>query len=171
MGWEKYSWQSSELIGLFVGAGLLLVLFILLQIKVGENATIPLRILWQRSVLMGSCYIFFVNMANFLDGFYIPFYFQAVQSVSATKSGIQFVPLAFSEVFALLVVGAIVSKVGHYVPFMVVGSVVGIVGSGLLTQIALGTPTVQWATYLVLTGIGIGIGVNLPFTAVQVVLR
>lgn len=66
MGWEKYSWQSSELIGLFVGAGLLLVLFILLQIKVGENATIPLRILWQRSVLMGSCYIFFVNMANFL---------------------------------------------------------------------------------------------------------
>lgn len=54
---------------------------------------------------------------------------------------------------------------------MVVGSVVGIVGSGLLTRIALGTPTVQWATYLVLTGIGIGIGVNLPFTAVQVVLR
>lgn len=61
--------------------------------------------------------------------------------------------------------------VGQQVPFMVVGSVVGIVGSGLLTQIALGTPTVQWATYLVLTGIGIGIGVNLPFTAVQVVLR
>lgn len=61
--------------------------------------------------------------------------------------------------------------VGIQVPFMVAGSIVGIVGSGLLTQIALGTPTVQWAAYLVITGIGIGLGINLPFTALQAVLR
>lgn len=54
---------------------------------------------------------------------------------------------------------------------MILGSVVGTIGTGLLTRIDLKTPTVQWAAYMVITGMGIGFGVNLPFTAVQVVLR
>lgn len=65
-GGDRISWHSKELIGLFVGAGLLLILFILLQMKVGENATIPLRILRQRSVLTGSLYLFFLGMCNYL---------------------------------------------------------------------------------------------------------
>ena len=57
------------------------------------------------------------------------------------------------------------------VPFMIFGSVVGIVGTALLTTIKIETPTAQWATYLVLSGIGIGFGINIPYTALQVVLR
>ena len=49
------------------------------------------------------------------DGYYIPFYFQAAKGVSATISGIQFIPLAFPEVLAIVVAGAIVTKTGHYV--------------------------------------------------------
>ena len=45
----------------------------------------------------------------------MPFYFQAVQGVSATKSGIRVVPLCLSQFVAVVVVGAIVSKTGHYV--------------------------------------------------------
>lgn len=54
---------------------------------------------------------------------------------------------------------------------MVLGTVIGTIGTGLLTRIDQGTSTVEWAAYMVLTGLGIGIGVNVPFTAVQVVLR
>ena len=54
---------------------------------------------------------------------------------------------------------------------MVLGAVVGAVGTGLLTTIDLDTSTVEWASYLVITGIGIGFGINIPYTAVQVVLR
>lgn len=54
---------------------------------------------------------------------------------------------------------------------MVLGSIVAIVGTGLLTRIALDTPTVQWATYMVISGVGLGLGINLPYTALQVVLR
>ena len=45
----------------------------------------------------------------------MPFYFQAVQGVSATKSGIRAIPLCLSQIVAVVVVGAIVSKTGHYV--------------------------------------------------------
>lgn len=54
---------------------------------------------------------------------------------------------------------------------MVLCTVVTAVGSGCSTLLAVGTPTVQWAVYLVISGIGIGLGVQLPFTALQVVLR
>lgn len=54
---------------------------------------------------------------------------------------------------------------------MVLGSIVATVGTGLLTRITLGTPTVQWATYMVVSGVGLGLGINLPYTALQVVLR
>lgn len=54
---------------------------------------------------------------------------------------------------------------------MVLGPIVAAVGTGLLIRITLGTPTVQWATYMVISGIGLGLGINLPFTALQVVLR
>ena len=54
---------------------------------------------------------------------------------------------------------------------MVAGAALGAIGTGLLTTIGLATTTVQWAAYLVITGIGIGMGIQLPYTAVQVVLR
>ena len=54
---------------------------------------------------------------------------------------------------------------------MILGSVIGILGTALLTTIKIETPTAQWATYLVLSGIGIGLGINIPYTALQVVLR
>ncbi|KAI9796324.1 MAG: hypothetical protein M1835_004315 [Candelina submexicana] len=54
---------------------------------------------------------------------------------------------------------------------MILGSTVGAVGIGLLTTLNINTPTVKWASYLVLSGIGIGTGINIPFTAVQVALE
>lgn len=65
-GGATYPWRSSIVIGLFVGAGSLLAAFCLLQIYLGENSTIPPRIFRQRSVFMGSFYIFFLNMSNYI---------------------------------------------------------------------------------------------------------
>ena len=57
------------------------------------------------------------------------------------------------------------------VPFMVLGVFIGSVGTGLLSRIGVDTPTIQWAAYLVIAGIGIGTGRQQPYTAVQLVLQ
>ena len=54
---------------------------------------------------------------------------------------------------------------------MVLSIIIGAIGTGLLSTIGLNTTTVRWAAYMVITGLGIGVGVQLPYTAVQVVLR
>ncbi len=58
-------WRSSRIIGLFVGFGLLSAAFGILQWRLGDDATTPLRILRQRSIYMGSAYVAFTNMAIF----------------------------------------------------------------------------------------------------------
>lgn len=54
---------------------------------------------------------------------------------------------------------------------MIVGSIISSIGAGLLTTINPATPTVQWAAYLAVTGVGVGMASQLPYTALQVVLE
>lgn len=57
-GGQSKSWNSSTIIGLFVGAGLLAGVFGFIQVKRGEKAMIPIRILRQRSILAGGGVLF-----------------------------------------------------------------------------------------------------------------
>lgn len=54
---------------------------------------------------------------------------------------------------------------------MVAGIIINIVGAGLLTTIDTDTRTTEWASYMAVNGIGIGMAMQLPYTALQVVLE
>ena len=54
---------------------------------------------------------------------------------------------------------------------MVFGQMICIAGAGLVTRARLTTGFVELAAYLVLTGIGMGISQQIPYTAIQVLLR
>lgn len=56
------------------------------------------------------------------------------------------------------------------VPYILAGDLICIVGTALLTQLHPHTRTVQWAAYLVVTGLGLGLAMQLPYTAIQVTL-
>lgn len=130
-GGNSLSWGSTRVIGLFVGFGLLTIAFGLVQWRMGDKATVPLRLLRQSSIFMGACYLFFLEMAIYVvstmginlilkltlrqDLYYLPFYFQSAQGVSATTSGVRAIPLGLSQIFAVIIVGAIVTRTGYYV--------------------------------------------------------
>lgn len=54
---------------------------------------------------------------------------------------------------------------------MILGQAIRVIEAGLITRMAFGTRTEEWASYLVITGVGTGMSMQLPCTAVQVVLR
>jgi hypothetical protein len=45
------------------------------------------------------------------------------------------------------------------------------VGSGFLTTVRTDTSEAKWAAYMVLTGLGLGFGVNVPHIAIQAVME
>lgn len=92
----------------------------------------------------------------------------------------------------IVVTGAIVTKWGYYVrefnlstlflscsvaywsqqvPYMIAGQTICVIGADLITRLDLTSTTVTWASYLVITGVGMGMSMQLPCTALQVVLK
>ena len=57
------------------------------------------------------------------------------------------------------------------VPYMVLGEIICILGTAFLTRLEADTPTIAWASFLVIAGIGMGIAMQLPYTAIQIVLQ
>lgn len=78
-GGTTYAWSSGREIGLFVVFGVCLIAFVLVQIFMQKTATIPGRILKNRSILSGI-WVAFCNGAYFTTIlYYVPVWFQAIK--------------------------------------------------------------------------------------------
>ncbi|CCX08563.1 major facilitator superfamily domain-containing protein [Pyronema domesticum] len=169
-GGNMYAWDSPRIIGLLCGFVLLFIAFMALQFWVGENATVPPRIIRQRSIF-GSClYSFFVACVLYTHTFYLPFYFQSIQGATPTQSGVRGIPYAIFNALGAVISGGVILYIGYYTPFMVLGGIVSAVGSGLIHLLNANSPATQWVGYQVIAGLGTGFGIQIPFTVVQAVL-
>lgn len=166
----KYPWSSGTVIGLFITAALLLALFAYDQKRRGEKATLPLRILGNRSVLAGFVFASCTNAAMNVFEYYLPTYFQSVRAYTATKSGYLMLPLMAGFLVAMLMHGAGVSALGYYVPFMLFASVLMPIFAGLMTTFTTNTALEKIAGYSLAMGFAGGIGFNAPQSAVQTML-
>jgi MFS family permease len=79
-------------------------------------------------------------------------------------------PFVLGLVVAAISGGAIVQKMGHPAPLMIVSSVLGSIGAGLLTTWGVDVHRSVWIGYQVLFGFGIGIGMQQPIMSAQIVL-
>jgi len=153
-------WTSAKiltLLGVFLA---LMPIWVYSQFSLGDRATIPPRILLQRSVFFGSLFTFFLGSSQVIIMFYIPLYFQAVRDSSATKSGVELLPYLISSTLSAIFGGVGMSLIGYVTPFMIVGGAIHTVGCGLLTMLSVDTPSVNWILWQVVAGIGVGMNFN-----------
>ncbi|KAJ5260562.1 major facilitator superfamily domain-containing protein [Penicillium angulare] len=169
-GGNKYPWGNSKIIGLFVGFGLMIILFVVSQIWLGEKATLPPHILKKRTVYCAALFALFFGGAFFLLVYYVPIFFQSVKNSSAMKSGIQLLPLMLATVVSSVAVGVLVTIAGYYTPFLIGSTAIAAIGTGLITTFDSDTSTSKWIGYQILVGAGVGAGFQIPMTAVQTVL-
>jgi len=171
-GGTVYPWSDSKVWGTLLGFGLIVIVFIILQLYRGDRATIPPRIL-VRQRTVGACALFsmFLAMGLYTHIYYLPFYFQAVKGTSAEGSGIRTIPYVVSLTLSSLAVGGAITVLGPYVPFTWVGSAIFAVGSGMLYTLKVSSGAGYWIGYQILAGVGAGACVQIPFVAVQVVLN
>ncbi|KAL5531126.1 hypothetical protein ACEPAG_4002 [Sanghuangporus baumii] len=169
-GGTMYPWGDSRIWGLFLGFGLIIIVFIVIQYIRGNEATLPRRVVMQRSVLAGSLYTILFSMAFFTHIFFLPFYFQAVKGTTAEKSGICSIPYLVSVSLASVISAGAIIKIGYYSPFMWAGAAIFAVGSGLLFTLQTSSSTGVWIGYQVVAAAGYGLGMQVPFLAIQAVL-
>jgi uncharacterized membrane protein YidH (DUF202 family) len=170
-GGQTKSWSDSSVIGTLVGFVLILILFVVVEWYQGERAMVNGRLLKTRNISLGMAYIFFLGGAFFLLLYYLPIYFQVVNGVSASQSGIRNLPLIIAVVLATISSGGTISATGHFVPWMLVGGVFATVGSALLFTLDVHSTSAHWIGYQVLAGLGLGAAFQVPIIVGQAIVE
>ncbi|KAF3061632.1 putative HC-toxin efflux carrier TOXA [Daldinia childiae] len=169
-GGSTYEWNSWRIILLFVLFGVLLIAFMAVQVLMPDTATIPVRIISQRSVAAAATFMFCVAASMMMSVYYLPLWFQTVQGVSAVQSGINTIALVLSLVVASIISGIFTQKVGYYVPSMLVCPMIMAVGQGLMSTFKVDEDSPHWIGYQIIVGFGLGMGMQTAGLSAQAVL-
>lgn len=166
-GGNGYAWSSPVIIGLFVGAGVNGLLWLVWDWYKKDAALIPLPMLKQRivwsSCLTAACLL----SAMICTSYYLPIYFQGVKGTSPTLSGVYLLPGVITQLVVAVGGGQLAGKVGYYLPFSLASGVFTAIGYGLLSTLTPHTSTGKWVGYQILFGVGRGAGIQMPYIAVQ----
>lgn len=65
-GGQTYPWRNSKVWGTLLSFGLIIMVFIAIQIRQKERATIPLRVFKQRTVLVSCVFSALLSMALYV---------------------------------------------------------------------------------------------------------
>ena len=165
-GGTTYAWSSPVIMGM-IGAGLaLLVAFVYWERRTPEPI-LPLRLFRNPIFTVANALTFLMAALMFGATIYLPVYFQLVRGVSAARSGLLILPLVGGMVVSSVVSGLLVSRRGRYKIFPVVGTAMMALGMWLLTHLAANTPFALTGTYMALTGLGMGMIMQVLTVAVQ----
>ncbi|KAG9254387.1 putative MFS aflatoxin efflux pump [Emericellopsis atlantica] len=169
-GGQTYAWSSGRIIALFMLVGVFASAFIAAQVFLPRTATIPGRVIKQRSTYSGLCAIFLIGGSMYILTYFLPIWFQVVKDVSAVDSGIRLLPFMLSMVLATMSNGFFVQRIGYYTPTAIVGACLMTVGAGLLTTLQVDTGVGKWIGYQILAGFGLGMCFQAPNLAAQTTL-
>ncbi|KAI8624365.1 MFS general substrate transporter [Xylariaceae sp. FL1651] len=161
-----YAWNSSVIIGLFVGSGVAAILFLLWEWHAGETAIIPFSMVKQRVVWASTLQYITLISSIFVGTQYFPIYFQAVKGVGPVLSGVYLLPSILSQILFILSSGALIPKLGYYLPFAILAGIGATLGSGLISTWGPSTSTGMWIGYQIIYGIR-GCGIQLAVVAIQ----
>jgi EmrB/QacA subfamily drug resistance transporter len=165
-GGTDYAWDSTTVIGLFIGAAIALVCFVLVESRAAEPI-LPLRLF--RSPIFSVCVIlaFIVGFTMLGALTFLPTYSQYVKGISPTASGVRTLPLVVGLLATSMLAGSVVSKTGRYKMFPVVGSLLMALGLWMLSRLTPDTGYWTLALDMLVFGAGVGSSMQILTTIVQ----
>lgn len=83
-GGSTYAWNSWRIIVLFCLFGVLLIAFAIVQVMTPETASIPVRLITQRSVFFATCFTFFIAGSMLMLVYYLPIWCKLYPSPCAS---------------------------------------------------------------------------------------
>ena len=157
-GGVKYRWHNARIIVFFIVFGAGIITWIVIQLRKGDYATVPGRIVKLRSIIFASFNALCLGGTFFVLINYVPIWFQAVKGTTAIKSRVDNLAMLLSVTVAELVTATAINRMGYYAPFMIVSVVFSATGCGLISTWKPDTGHAKWIGYQALFGLGMGIG-------------
>ncbi|WP_448811951.1 MDR family MFS transporter [Agromyces bauzanensis] len=152
---NDFEWISTPSLLMVGGAALLLVIAVVVELKAKEPV-IPLGLFKNRTFTLAVIASISVGVAMFGTSVFLSQYMQLARGATPTESGLLTIPMMAGVLVASTVIGGLVSRRGKWKGFMVLGSVLLIAGSLLLSR--LHYDTAFWYVGVSMFVLGAGVG-------------
>jgi EmrB/QacA subfamily drug resistance transporter len=153
-GW---GWGSTRSLTCYAIGAVGIIVWIFVERWMGDAALIPMRLFRIPVFSLTSLAGVLIGMGMFGGMLVIPQYLQIVKGASATKSGLEMLPLMAGMIIASITSGQVTSKTGRYKIFPIVGSALMVTAMVLFyLRVQWDTPLWQTMIYMAVFGLGLG---------------
>ncbi|MFJ1747362.1 MDR family MFS transporter [Streptomyces sp. NPDC088116] len=153
---RSWGWASPRALALYAVGLVGLVVFVLLERRMGDAALVPLRLFRIKAFRLGSVLHFVVGIGMFGAMTMLPLYLQLAQGMSPIGAGLATLPTVVANVTVTLVVGRLMSRTGKFKVHLVAG-----IGSLTVAMVIFATLRVDsplWYVSIGMLFMGAGLG-------------
>ncbi|MFF2887368.1 MDR family MFS transporter [Paenibacillus sp. NPDC057967] len=159
---SKYDWGSWQILSLFIGAAVCLVIFIFVEWK-AKSPVLPLHLFRNDIVTISNVIGFLMNAGMMGALIYLPFFVQGVEGISPTYSGYVTMPMSIAMVIMSTIIGRQITKTGKYKRYAILGLPIMI--AGMLIMAFMNS---VWLAVVAMIVFGVGLGVGMPVFSLTV---
>ena len=165
-GGRQYDWGSPQIMTMMVLCLALFAAFVFQELRAVEPI-VPMTLFKNEVFRVAAAVGFFIGIAMFGGIVFLPIYLQVARGTSPTLAGLQLLPLMLGLLIASVTSGRLISKIGRYKPFPIIGTALAAIGMGLLSQLKVDSPYWYIALGMFVLGLGLGNVIQVVVLAVQ----
>ena len=152
---STFDWWSTETVLMVGGAIVSTVAFIIVELRVREPL-IPLTLFRGRTFTLSVLASISIGVAMFGTSVYLAQYMQLSRGATPTEAGLMTLPMMAGLLIASMVIGQLVTRFGKWKGYLILGSVLLIAGSVMLSTLHYDTNFVLVSIYMFVMGAGVG---------------
>ncbi len=152
---KDYDWWSLTTVLMVGGALVATALFIVVEFRAKEPL-VPLTLFRNRTFTLAVIASISTGIAMFGASVFLSQYMQLARGATPTQAGLMTIPMIGGLLIASVGVGALITRFGRWKPYLLVGAVLLIAGSYLLSTIHYDTDFFLVSVYMFLLGAGVG---------------
>ena len=121
---QAWGWGSARVL-LLIALGVVgLVAFVVVEIRMKDEALIPMRLFRVGNFSLGMAANWVIGMGLFGGILVLPLYLQLVKGATPTRSGLELLPLTIGIMAGSIFSGQLTSRTGRYKIFPLIGTVI-----------------------------------------------
>ncbi|RKS93249.1 EmrB/QacA subfamily drug resistance transporter [Microbacterium sp. AG790] len=148
-------WWSLTTVLMVGGAILSALLFVIVELR-SREPLVPLTLFRNRTFTLSVIASIATGIAMFGASVFLSQYMQLARGATPTEAGLMTIPMIAGLLVASVGVGTLVTRYGRWKPYLIVGAVLLIAGSALLSTIHYDTNFALVSVYMFLLGAGVG---------------
>jgi EmrB/QacA subfamily drug resistance transporter len=164
---REWGWASGKALASYVIGAAGIVLFLLAERRIGDDALLPLRLFRGRTFAVGSALNLVVGVGMFGGLAAVPLYMQIVKGYGPTAAGLLLVPMVVGIMSGSVSSGQAIARTGRYIWFPRIGLMLLVIAMLLMHTITADTSIALVDVYAFLFGLGLGFNMQTLVLAIQ----